>query len=107
MDIIAAYHRTGFPGGASGKEATCKNRRHKRCGFDLWIRKIPWRRAGQSILVFLPQSYGQRSLVGYGHTASGRTEVTLHAYHGMPSVQGPGPGPSMCSKEELPFNPDL
>ena len=24
----------GFPGGASGKEPTCQNRRHKRRGFD-------------------------------------------------------------------------
>ena len=38
----------GFPGGASGKEPTCQCRRHKRCRFDLWVRKIPWRRAWQS-----------------------------------------------------------
>ena len=34
----------GFPGGTSGKEPACHCRRHKRCGFDPWIRKIPWRR---------------------------------------------------------------
>jgi len=27
----------------SSKESTCKSRR--RCGFDHWVRKIPWRRA--------------------------------------------------------------
>ena len=27
----------GFLGGVSGKEPTCQCRRHKRCGFDLWI----------------------------------------------------------------------
>ena len=38
----------------------------KRCVFDPWIRKIPWRRAWQPILVFLSgESYGQRSQVGY------------------------------------------
>jgi len=38
----------------------------KRCGFDPWVRKIPWRRAQQPIPVFLPgESPGQRSLVGY------------------------------------------
>ena len=37
----------GFPGGASGKEPTCQCRRHKRLRFDLWVRKIPWRRAWQ------------------------------------------------------------
>ena len=33
-----------FPGGASGKESACRCRRHKRCGFSPWVRKIPWRR---------------------------------------------------------------
>ena len=50
----------GFPGGTVG-------RRCKRCGFNPWIRKIPWRRKWQHIPVFLPEkSHGQRSLVGYG-----------------------------------------
>ena len=31
----------GFPGGASGKEPTCQCRRHKRRGFDPWVKKIP------------------------------------------------------------------
>ena len=35
----------GFPGGTSGKEPTCQCRRLKRWGLDLWVRKIPWRRA--------------------------------------------------------------
>ena len=35
---------SGFPGGASGKESTCQCRRRKRCGFNPWVRKIPWRR---------------------------------------------------------------
>ena len=38
---------SGFPGGASGKEHACKCKRHKRCGFDPWVRKISWRRAWQ------------------------------------------------------------
>ena len=55
-----------FPGGASGKELACQCRRHKRCGFDPWVRKIPWRRAWQPAPVLLPrESHGQRSLVGY------------------------------------------
>ena len=44
----------GFPGGTSGKEPTCQCRRYKSHGFDPWVRKIPWRRAGQSTPVFLP-----------------------------------------------------
>ena len=31
-------------GVASGKESACQCRRHKRCGFDPWVWKIPWRR---------------------------------------------------------------
>ena len=35
-------------------------------GFDSWVRKIPWRRAQQPTLVFLPGVFhGQRNLVGY------------------------------------------
>ena len=34
--------------------------------FDSWVRKIPWRKAGQPTPVFLSgESHGQRSLVGY------------------------------------------
>ena len=55
----------GLPGGISGKEAICQCRRCKRHGFDLWIRKIPWRRAWQPTPVFVPgKSHGQRSLAG-------------------------------------------
>ena len=40
-------------------------RRHRRCEFDPWVRKIPWRRAWQPTPVFLPgKSYGHRSLAG-------------------------------------------
>ena len=31
----------GFPAIASGKEPVCQCRRHKRCGFEPWVRKIP------------------------------------------------------------------
>ena len=55
----------GFPGGAVVKEPACQCRRHKRCKFDPWVGKIPWRRAWQSTPVFLPgESHGQRSLAG-------------------------------------------
>ena len=60
------WQRLGFPGGASGKEPACQCRRHKRHRFNPWVRKSPWRRAWQSIPVFLPgESHGQRSLAGY------------------------------------------
>ena len=56
---------TGFPGGSGGKEPSCQCRRHKRCGFDLWVGKNP--REGHSN----PPQYSRLenamdcSLVGY------------------------------------------
>ena len=35
----------GFLGGTRSKERACQCRRHKRCRFNLWVGKIPWRRA--------------------------------------------------------------
>ena len=62
-------YELGFSGGTSGKELTCQCRRPKRCGFDPWVRKMPWRRAWQPTPVFLPEkSHGQRSLAGYSST---------------------------------------
>ena len=43
----------GFPDGMSGKEPACQCRRHRRCGFDPWVGKIPWR-AWQPTPVLLP-----------------------------------------------------
>ena len=69
----------GFPGGPSGKEHACQHRRHKRCRFNPWIRKFPWRRAWQSTPVFLPEkSHAQRNLAGYspkGHMELDTTEA--------------------------------
>ena len=33
-----------FPRWLSGKESICQCRKHKRCEFNSWVRKIPWRR---------------------------------------------------------------
>ena len=56
----------GFPGGTSGKEPACQYRRCKRCRFNPWVRKLPWRTEWQPTPVFLPgESHGQRSLAGY------------------------------------------
>ena len=49
-----------------------------RLGFDLWVRKIPWRRKWLPTPVFLPgKSHGQESLVGcspWGYKESDMTE---------------------------------
>ena len=52
-----------IPWWLSGKESICQCRRR---GFDLWLRKIPWRRAWQPTPVLLPgKSHGQRNLARY------------------------------------------
>ena len=64
----------------SGGKPACQCRRHKRHWFNLWVGKIPWRRAWQPTLVFLPgESHGQKSLVGFslcGCKESDMAEVT-------------------------------
>ena len=43
-----------------------KSYQMRRCGFDPWLGKIPWRRKLQPIPVVLPgEFHGQRSLAGY------------------------------------------
>ena len=67
-----------LPRWCSGKEPTCQCRRHKRRGFDPWVRKIPWRRKWQPAPVFLPgEPHGQRSLVGYSPWGT-ESDVTEH-----------------------------
>ena len=65
---------------SSGKEPACQCRRHKRCGSDYRVGKIPWRRSRKPTPVFLPgESHGHRRLVGYnirGHRKSDMTEMT-------------------------------
>ena len=81
-----------MPVGASGKEPACQCRTHKRCGFDSWVGKIPWRGVWQPTPVFLPgESYGQRSLMGYGPSGrkeSDTTEATLRARMDLLSACG-------------------
>ena len=50
--------------------------RYKRCGFDPWIGKMPWRRAWQPTPVFLPgESPGQRTWWAVVHRiAKSRTQ---------------------------------
>ena len=73
----------GFPGGTSAKEHTCQCSRYKRCSFDSWVRKIPWRRIWQPTPVLLPgESCAWRSLMGYslwGLKELDMAEMTWHS----------------------------
>ena len=67
------YKIMGFLGGTVVKNEPTNTGDAKRCGFDPWIRKIPWRRNWQHTPVFLPGKFhGQRSLAG--HSPWGREE---------------------------------
>ena len=85
-------YREGLPRWLSGKEFTCQCRRHRKLGFDPWVRKVAWRREWQPTPVFLPgKSHGQRSLVGYspwGHKESERTEHACMYVWGTESSLG-------------------
>ena len=64
-DYHESYHlfHHGLPWWLSSTEPACQFRRRR---FNPWVEKMPWRRAGQPIPVFLPEkSHGQRSLTGY------------------------------------------
>ena len=64
-------------------------RRYKRCRFDPWLGKVPWRRTWQPTPAFLPgESHGLRRLKGYrplGLKELDTTEATEHAtcYQGL------------------------
>ena len=49
IQYMYILYKLGFPGGAIIKETAFQCRRHKRCGFDFWVRKIPWRRNGNPL----------------------------------------------------------
>ena len=67
----------------SGKRIHLQCSRCRRHGFSLWVGKIPWRRAWEPTVVFLPgASHELRSLVSYspwGRKESDMTEETEHA----------------------------
>ena len=65
----------GLPRWCSGKQSTCQWRR---CRFDAWVRKIPWRRKWQPVPVFPPgKSLGQRSLTVSSPWAGKELDTTL------------------------------
>ena len=44
LDLGLMKDRENFLGAAHGKEPACQCRRHKRQGFNPWVRKILWRK---------------------------------------------------------------
>ena len=56
----------------------------RRCRFDPWVRKIPWRRKRQPTPVFLPgKSHGQRSLLDYSSWSCKESDGTVRLNNSM------------------------
>ena len=63
VEKVKTSSKIVLPFWLSGKESFCQ---FKRCRFNPWVGKIPWRKKWQPTLVFLPRRYhGQRTLAGY------------------------------------------
>ena len=65
----------------SGKECACQWRRYKRCGFNTWVRAIPWRRKWQPSPVLLSGKFhGQRSLANGSSCGHKEWDTTERAH---------------------------
>ena len=72
----------GYPGGASGKNPPANAGAPKRCGFNPWVGKIPWRRAQQpTSYSCLENPMNKRAwwATVQGVTESDMTEATQYA----------------------------
>ena len=81
-------NKIGPPQNPGGSAVKASDSNAVRPGFDLWVRKIPWRRKWQPTPVFLPgESHGQRSLVGYSPRGRKESDTTeqLHFHKGLSS----------------------
>ena len=66
FNVLLPLSSKGFQVVLVVKNFACQYRRCKKSGFDIWVTKIPWRRAWQPTPVFMPgESHEQSSLVGY------------------------------------------
>src|SRR5574340_433307 len=76
------YHNSGLPWWLSGKNKKyiCLQCRSGR--FNLWVKKIPWKRKWQPTPVFLPgKSHGQRSLEDYVVLGVAKSQTQLSIEH--------------------------
>ena len=64
---------SGLPRWLIGWRICLQCRRRRKCGFDPWVEKIPWRRAWQPTSVFFPgEFHAQRRVEGLQSTGSPR-----------------------------------
>ena len=62
-DLCLGFITYWLPRWHNGKESACQCRTCKRCRFNPWVGKIPWRRKWQPTPVFFPGK-GKRKLAG-------------------------------------------
>ena len=67
----------GLPWWLSGKDSACQCRSRRRCGFNPWVQKIPWRMEWQPSPVSLPGKFhGVKRLEGYSPWSCKELDVT-------------------------------
>ena len=72
--LSTALTKLGFPSGSVVKNPPA----NAGDTFNLWVRKIPWRRKWQPTPVFLPgEFHGQRNLVGYSPRGREESDMTF------------------------------
>ena len=74
-----------LPGGASGKEPAFQCGRHKRHGFNPWVKKIPWRKEWQPTPVFLPgesidRGTWQAAVHGFTQSQTWLKQLSINIY---------------------------
>ena len=58
-----------------------RRRRHRTCGFDSWVGKIPGEGNSNALLYFLPEkSHGERTLADYSPKGRKKSEMTEHTH---------------------------
>ena len=90
VQFFIAMSNCGFSWWPSGEEGACSCRR---CRFNPWVGRIPWRRKWQPNAVFLPGKFhGSRRLAGSVHGVSksqtwlsnwARMHVTTHTHQNV------------------------
>ena len=84
-----------FPGGSAVKNPTCQ---YRRCAFDPWVGKIPWRRKWQPASVFLPGEFHGAWQAPWGRKESDSTEATWHALQVAPAIAGRKQNKAKCNQ---------
>ena len=80
MLLVEVLLEKGFPGSTGSEESACQFRR---CRFDPWVRKIPWRRKWQPLQYSSlgnPLDRGAWETTVHG-VAMSRTRLSTHTYH--------------------------